>query len=94
MNDDFIQIELNASVEIDGKGMDNSAQDIYVYSQSVQDTTSYEPTYTVSDVNLIVQEISPSSKVESQMMSALKSGGKMVYDFMSVRNYKQSQLSS
>ncbi len=94
MNDDFIQIELNASVEIDGKGMDNSAQDIYVYSQSVQDTTSYEPTYTVSDVNLIVQEISPSSKVESQMMSALKSGGKMVYDFMSVRNYKQSQLST
>ena len=94
MNDDFIQIELNASVEIDGKGMDSDAQTIFVYSQSVQDTTSYDPTYTVSDVNLIVQEISPSAKVESQMMSALKSGGKMVYDFMSVRNYKQSQLSS
>ncbi len=94
MNDDLIQIELNASVEIDGKGMDSSAQNIFVYSQSVQDTSSYDPTYTVSDVNLIVQEISPSSKIESQMMSALKSGGKMVYDFMSVRNYKSSQLSS
>ena len=94
MNDSLIQIELNASVEIDGKGMDSSAQDIMVFSKSVQDTTSYDPTYTVSDVNLIVQEISPSSKVESQMMSALKSGGKMVYDFMSVRNYKASQLST
>ena len=94
LNDNYIQIELNASVEIDGKGMDNSAQNIFVYSQSVQDTTSYEPTYTVSDVNLIVQEITPSAKVESQMMSALKSGGKMVYDFMSVRNYKSSQLST
>ena len=94
MNDDLIQIELNASVEIDGKGMDSSSQNIFVYSQSVQDTTSYDPTYTVSDVNLIVQEISPSAKVESQMMSALKSGGKMVYDFMSVRNYKSSQLST
>jgi hypothetical protein len=94
MNDNYIQIELNASVEVDGKGMDNSAQDIFVFSQSVQDTTSYDPTYTVSDVNLIVQEITPSSKIESQMMSALKSGGKMVYDFMSVRNYKSSQLST
>ena len=94
MEDDFIEIELNASVEIDGKGMDSSAQDIFAFSQSVQDTTSYDPTYTVSDVNLIVQEISPSAKIESQMMSALKSGGKMVYDFMSVRNYKSSQLST
>jgi hypothetical protein len=94
MNDNFIQIELNASVEINGKGMDDSVQDIYVFSQSVSDATSYEPTYTVSDVNLIVQEITPSAKVESQMMSALKSGGKMVYDFMSVRNYKSSQLST
>ncbi len=94
MNDDFIQIELNASVEVDGKGMNSTADTIFVFSKSVQDTTSYDPTYTVSDVNLIVQEISPSSKVESEMMSALKSGGKMVYDFMSVRNYKASQLST
>jgi len=95
MEDDFIEIELNASVEIDGKGMDSTVGvPIFVFSQSVQDTTSYDPTYTVSDVNLIVQEISPSSKIESQMMSALKSGGKMVYDFMSVRNYKSSQLST
>lgn len=94
INDNFIQIELNSSVEIDGKGMDSGAQDIFVFSQSVQDTPSYEPTYTVSDVNLIVQEITPSPKVESQMMSALKSGGKMVYDLMSVRNYKNSQLST
>ena len=94
MNNDYIQIELNASVEIDGKGMDSSAQDIFVFSQSVSDATSYEPTYTVSDVNLIVQEVVPSASLESKLMSELKSGGKMVYDFMSVTNYKQSQLSS
>tara|TARA_R100000808_G_C2152865_1_gene162588 strand:+ start:241 stop:2049 length:1809 start_codon:yes stop_codon:yes gene_type:complete len=94
MNADYIQIELNASVEIDGKGMNSASQTISVFSQSVSDATSYEPTYTVSDVNLIVQELIPSAKVESDMMSALKSGGKMVYDFLSVRNYKSSQLST
>lgn len=94
MNADYIQIELNASVEIDGKGMNSVSHEHYVYSESVSDATSYDPTYTVSNVNLVVQEITPSAKVESQMMSALKSGGKMVYDFMSVRNYKSSQLST
>lgn len=94
MNADYIQIELNASVEIDGKGMNSATQDIFVFSLSCEDTTSYEPTYTVSNVNLIVQEVVPSSKLESQIMSELKSGGKMVYDFISVTNYKQSQLST
>ena len=94
MNADYIEIELNSSVEIDGKGMDKDVNDIFVFSRSVQDTTSYEPTYTVSDVNLIVQEVVPDPKLTSQIMSELKNGGKMVYDFMSVTNYKQSQLSS
>lgn len=94
MDGNFIKIELNASVEISGKGMDGTTDDIHVFSESCFDTTSYEPSYTVSDVNLIVQEITPSREVENQMMSALKSGGKMVYDFMSVRNYKASQLST
>ncbi len=94
MDGDFIKITLNSSVQIGAKGLDSSTSPIFVYSRSVNDAPSYDATYNVKNVNLIVGEVMPSPEVESQMMNELKAGGKMVYDFMSVRNYKHSQLST
>ncbi len=90
----FVQIELNASVEVDGKGMDSATESILVFSKSVSDATSYEVTYEVSDVNLIVEEVMPGSAYESSMMKKMKEGGTINYDFMSVTTYKYSQLAS
>ena len=95
MDTDFIKITLNSSVTMNTIGLQPSDNvPIFVYSRSVNDAPSYDATYNVKDVNLIVGEVIPSPEVESQMMSDLKAGGKMVYDFMSVRNYKHSQLST
>tara|TARA_R100000388_G_C7243702_1_gene163325 strand:- start:817 stop:2604 length:1788 start_codon:yes stop_codon:yes gene_type:complete len=92
----FAKITLNASVEINGKGMDSSAQDIAVFSESLNpaEATSYDVTYEVSDVNLVVQSIMPPPQYESEMMRKMKEGGAITYDFMSSTTYKYSQLAS
>ena len=91
---EFVRLNFNASVEVNGKGMDATAQDIFLFSKSVEDATSYDPTYTVSDVNLIVQEVMPPAQYESTMMRKMKEGGVINYDFSSFTTYKYSQLSS
>jgi hypothetical protein len=90
----YVRLTLNASVEVDGVGMDSTAADIFVFSKSVEDATSYDPTYTISDVNLIVQEVMPPAQYESSMMRKMKEGGVINYDFTSFTTYKFSQLAS
>lgn len=90
----YIKATLNASVEINGKGMDASAQDIFAFSQSVSDATTYDVTYEVSDVNLIVQSVSAGAQYENEMMRKMKEGGSINYDFLSTTCYKHSQLAS
>lgn len=94
MNGNNIRIELNASVTVNGKGMDNATENIFVFSDSVADADNYDPTYQVSDVNFICQEVIPTPEDERKMMSMLKEGGTLNYDFLSSTTYKHSQLSS
>ena len=94
MNGNNVRVVLNASVTVNGKGMDSGAQDIFVFSDSVANADSYDPTYQVTDVNLICQEVMPSAEDERKMMSMLKEGGSLTYDFLSSTTYKYSQLSS
>ena len=78
---------------ITGAGPDN-ASDWYVYSRSVSDATSYNPTYRVENVALIVQEIDAGAQYENEMMKKMREGGMINYDFMSYTCYKYSQLAS
>ena len=93
MDGEFIKLTLNASVEINGSGIQNT-EATFIWSNSVNKATNYDCSYTVSDVNLIVQEIDAGSQYESTMMRKMKEGGKIQYDFMSATVYKYSQLSS
>ena len=60
----------------------------------VQDprTSSYKASYTISDTELIVQTVEMPSGFKARMMSMLKEGGTLNYDFLSHTNYKFSQL--
>ncbi len=91
---DYIRINLNASVQVNGKGMNSGSESIFVFSKSVGDATNYDPIYTVSNVNLIVQQVMPPASYESTMMRKMKEGGTINYDFHSFTTYKFSQLSS
>lgn len=68
-----------------------------VYSMSVAEQIaagSYTPSYTVSNVELFLQQLEMPDGYTSKMRSMMKEGGVMNYDYLSFTNYKHSQLSS
>jgi len=68
--------------------------EVHLYSRSVMDATTYIPTATVNNVELIVQQVTMPDGYTSKLMNSLKSGGVMNYDFLSFTNYKFSQQST
>ena len=72
-----------------------------MYSVSMADkcgdhpiTSNYEPTYEVSNCELLVEKVEMPGAYTSKMMSAMKQGGTINYDFLSFTNYKYSQLAN
>ena len=77
-----------------GADVDPSA--FNVYSTSVEGfASSYSGvSYTVSNVEMILQQLDMPKGYTQKMMSMMKEGGSMNYDFLSFTNFKYSQLSS
>lgn len=63
-----------------------------VCSMGVESQTNYNPTCSVDNVELIVQQVEMPPTYVSKMNSMLQAGGAMNYDFLSYTNYKYSQL--
>ena len=61
-----------------------------IYSRSVVG----QPTYVVSNVELVLQQLTMPDGYTRKMSSMMKEGGSMNYDFLSFTNYKYSQLAS
>jgi hypothetical protein len=55
---------------------------------------TYNPTFTVSNVELIVQKLDMPDGYKKQMNQMMKEGGSMVYDFLSYSNFRQTILAS
>ena len=72
----------------------SSTPGFYVYSAGVDVASSFNPTLTVDNVELIVQQVEMPAGYLAKMNSMLKAGGAMNYDFLSYTNYKYSQLAS
>ena len=72
----------------------SATKPFYVYSAGVELATAYNPTCSVDNVELQVQQVEMPSGYVSKMNSMLKAGGAMNYDFLSFTNYKYSQLQS
>ena len=67
--------------------------DFYIISESVgTDYSQFD--YTISNVELVLQELEMPQGYKSKMMSMMKEGGSMNYDFLSFTNFKYSQLAS
>ena len=66
----------------------------YVYSCGVDEATTFNPSCSVDNVELQVQQVEMPAGYVSKMNSMLKAGGAMNYDFLSFTNYKYSQLVS
>tara|TARA_R110000803_G_scaffold140861_5_gene207406 strand:- start:439 stop:2175 length:1737 start_codon:yes stop_codon:yes gene_type:complete len=63
----------------------------YVVSTSVSKDAAYKPGYTLSNVELVVQEVDMGSSYVSDMLSSMKEKGVIVQDILSCQNYRYSQ---
>tara|TARA_R110000782_G_scaffold81202_1_gene160527 strand:+ start:517 stop:2250 length:1734 start_codon:yes stop_codon:yes gene_type:complete len=63
----------------------------YVVSTSVSADAAYKPGYTLSNVELVVQEVDMGSSYVSDMLSSMKEKGVIVQDILSCQNYRYSQ---
>ncbi len=74
-----------------------SGLDYHVVSANLEDNasiTSYDPTYTISNVEMIVKQIQVPDGYEASMMAMMKEGGTINYDYRSFTNYRASQLAT
>ena len=85
-----IRLNFNASYPVTGGAI--SAGDWYVYSSSVASSATYDATYKVKNVNLVVQEVDAGPQYEAEMMRKMREGGTINYDFLTFTTYKYSQL--
>tara|TARA_R110002167_G_scaffold253563_1_gene459835 strand:+ start:1152 stop:2942 length:1791 start_codon:yes stop_codon:yes gene_type:complete len=61
-------------------------------SRSTELAAAYQPTYTVSNVEMVVAQITVPDGYESSMMAMMSEGGTMNYDYRSFTNYRYSQV--
>tara|TARA_R110002167_G_scaffold138624_3_gene325947 strand:+ start:236 stop:2023 length:1788 start_codon:yes stop_codon:yes gene_type:complete len=88
----LMKVTLNASVKLVGGGMNASdGDDYYAYSRAITEGDEFNPTYTVSNCNLICEKVSAGG-FTSDIENMMREGGSVVYDFMNCTNYRYSQL--
>jgi hypothetical protein len=75
-------------------GVTSSAVSFMMVSATPEDATTFNPTYTVSNVELLVEQIQVPDGYERSMMGMMKEGGTINYDYRSWTNYKYSQVAS
>jgi hypothetical protein len=74
-------------------GSDLSANSV-MWSTACEYTTDLVASYTLSNLELVVQQLDMPDGYKSSLMRSMKSGGTMMYDFLSYTNYRFSTLAS
>jgi len=65
---------------------------LMTFNPDSSDISDYAATYTVSNVEMIVRQISVPDGYEQSMLNMMKEGGTINYDYRSFTNYRYSQL--
>ncbi len=92
----LLKIDINNGTQMANNGSDLD-QDFVLFSAittSANVGVAYEPTYEVSNVELILQKLEMPDSYKAQMNRQMKEGGSMVYDFLSYSNFRHSMLFS
>ncbi len=89
----LIEVKSAASVTND-TGEAITASGWRVYSVSACDETSYDVSYTMSNVNLVAHKVDLDPQFKAGMMAKIREGKAIEFDIHSVTNYKNSLLAS
>jgi len=86
----LVKVTLNEKATLSGS-MTN-AENHALYSVSVSQTTTYEPTYSMSNCELVICQIDLGPQARQDALQSMAEGKMMVYDFLSTQCYNYSQL--
>jgi hypothetical protein len=90
---DLLKITLNASVTMGGGPVVSKSWFMYSDSVLASPTNAYDATYSLSNVELVVQEVDMGPNYVNDLMASMKEKGSIVNDILSMTNYKYSQNS-
>jgi hypothetical protein len=87
-------IEVVTTASVDNDGVDITSDDYVMYSTAVADAASYDASYEISNVNLVVSQVMLDPQYEAGMISKVREGRAIEFDIMSTTNYKHSILAT
>ena len=88
-------IEIKSAVSVtNNTGEDIVSTEWRVASISAAGETSYDVSYTMSNVNLVAHQVELDPKFKAGMMAKIREGKSIEFDIHSVSNYKNSLLAS
>ena len=88
--DQLVKVTLNASATLSGSL--TNAGNHALYSVSVRQATTYNPTYSMSNCELVLCKIDLGPQARQDALQSMAEGKMMVYDFLSTQCYNYSQL--
>jgi hypothetical protein len=88
----LIEIKTTAAITNTGETIEKSKY--VMFSTAVADADSYDASYEVSDVNLIVSQVELDPAYERGMVQKVREGKAIEFDIASLTNYKHSILAS
>lgn len=88
----LIEVKLDATITNNGSAI--ASDDYVMYSTAVADAATYDASYEVSNVALIVSQVMLDPNYEAGMINKVREGRAIEFDIMSATNYKHSILSS
>lgn len=93
-SDGLIEIKLGGNASITTGTPDMTSEQFVMFSTAVEGKTSYDASYTISNVNLVVSQVHLDPGYERGMIQKVREGKAIEFDIMTFTNYKHSILST
>lgn len=90
----LIEVKLTASVDNNASGIAITNNAFVMYSTACEAASSYDASFTLSNVNLIVSQVQLDPSYEKGMIQKVREGKAVEFDIMTLTNYKHSILAS
>ena len=87
-------IEITTTAARNNNGSDIVSGDWVMYSTAVADATSYDASYEISNMNIVVSQVQLDPQYEAGMVAKVREGKAIEFDIYSTTNHKHSILAS
>lgn len=87
----LIEIKTSASITNNGSAIDDT---FVMYSTAVADASTYDASYEITNVDLVISQVQLDSEYEKGMMGKVREGKAIEFDIHSLTNYKHSILAT